>query len=343
MVLSRTPIVSVLLPAFNANETIAEALDTIFAQTFSDLEIVVVDDGSTDETARTVATRAALDSRIELETIPHSGLIGALNRGLTRCRGQYIARFDADDRASSNRIEKQVAYLKTHEDIDAVGCQVRCFPRDQVAKGFRIYESWINSLITPEDIAREIYIESPLVHPTVTIRRDILTEIGGYEEHGWPEDYDLWLRLHTAGSKFAKIPEILHEWREGENRLTRTDSRYSVENFIRAKVHYLMRGPAKDRRQVIVWGAGQMGRRISKHLLREGADLVAFVDVDPKKIGKTRRGAPIISADDLPATVATAHDPWILAAVPSRGARQLIRENLTSLGYVEGCDYICVA
>jgi glycosyltransferase involved in cell wall biosynthesis len=340
---SDTTKVSVLIPAYNAAETIGEALDSIIEQTFKDLQIVVVDDGSTDETAQTVAERAAVDPRVELETITHTGLIGALNSGLEHCRGQYVARFDADDRAMVDRIEKQVAFLDANPDIAAVGCQIRCFPPDQVAEGFRVYETWINSLITPEDISRDIYIESPLVHPTVTIRRETLLEAGGYEEHGWPEDYDLWLRLHTGGSRFSKIPEILHEWREGEGRLTRTDSRYSVENFIRAKVHYLMQGPAKDRREVIIWGAGQMGRRVSKHLLREGAELIAFVDVDPKKIGNTRRGAPIVSVEELPEIVEAADNPWILAAVSSRGARQLIRENLNSLGYEEGRDYICVA
>ena len=86
-----------------------------------------------------------------------------------------------------------------------------------------------------------------------------------------------------------------------------------------------------------------MGRRISKHLIREGARIHAFVDIDPKKIGSTRRGAPIIAPEDLPAKIAESDRPWILAAVPSRGARQLIRQNLDGLGCVEGHDYICVA
>ena len=86
-----------------------------------------------------------------------------------------------------------------------------------------------------------------------------------------------------------------------------------------------------------------MGRRISKHLLREGAELVAFVDIDPKKIGNTRRGVPIISPDGLPELTAGLDDPWVLAAVPSRGARALIRDNLNGLGWVEGREYICVA
>ena len=340
---SNSPRVSVLVPAYNAAGTIEESLLTILAQSLTDIEIIAVNDGSTDATGTILDRLAVRDGRLQPRHIEHTGLIGALNHGLNLCQGEYVARFDADDRAAPTRLEKQIAFLDLNSEIDAVGCQIRCFPDNLVAEGFRVYEAWINSLITPEEIAREIYIESPLVHPTVTIRRKILMEIGGYEEHGWPEDYDLWLRLHTAGARFAKIPEVLHEWRESEDRLTRTDSRYSVENFIRAKVHYLMRGPLKHRKQTIIWGAGQMGRRISKHLLRGGAELVAFVDIDPKKIGNTRRGVPIISPDDLPGVAAGVDRPWVLVAVPSRGARSLIRENLNHLGWEEGSDYICVA
>jgi glycosyltransferase involved in cell wall biosynthesis len=340
---STIPRVSILLPAYNAEQTIGEAIDSLRAQTYTGIEIIVVDDGSEDRTLRILEEASIDDPRIRAMSIPHSGLIGALNAGLAECRGEYVARFDADDRAIPTRIERQVAFLDQNPEIDVVGSKIRCFPNELVGEGFRVYETWINSLITAEDISREIYIESPLVHPSVTIRRKVLVDIGGYEEHGWPEDYDLWLRLHTCGSRFAKIPDVLHEWRESETRLTRADSRYSVENFIRAKVHYIMKGPLSDRRDVIVWGAGQMGRRISKHLIREDASIHAYVDIDRKKIGSTRRGAPIIAPEDLPAKMAEFDHPWILAAVPSRGARKLIRENLNGMGWVEGCDYICVA
>tara|TARA_A100001037_G_scaffold27533_1_gene22209 strand:- start:670 stop:1707 length:1038 start_codon:yes stop_codon:yes gene_type:complete len=336
------PTVSVLLPAYDAVDTLEEAITSILNQTHEALELIAVDDGSTDGTGALLDHLSGLDGRIKPFHIDHAGLIEALNTGIDACSTSYIARFDADDRAHPERLEKQVDFLDANRDITAVASQIRCFPDDQVAEGFRVYESWINSLITPDEIAREIYIESPLVHPTVTIRRESLVDIGGYQDHGWPEDYDLWLRLHTAGHRFAKIPEVLHEWREGDSRLTRTDSRYSVENFIRAKVNYMMEGPLKGR-ELIIWGAGQMGRRISKHLVRSDARIVAFVDIDEKKVGNTRRGSPIISLDDLPDVFASAQDPCVLASVPSRGARSLIRENLNYLGWVEGREYICVA
>ena len=95
--------------------------------------------------------------------------------------------------------------------------------------------------------------------------------------------------------------------------------------------------------KVIIWGAGMMGRRLSKHLIREGAPLVAFVDIDPRKIGHTRRGRPVISPDDLPGWLQQYQNPVVLAAVGARGARALIRQQLTALGLCEGKDWWCAA
>jgi hypothetical protein len=175
------------------------------------------------------------------------------------------------------------------------------------------------------------------------IRREWLERAGGYQDHGWPEDYDLWLRLHLLGARFGKVPEILFSWREHPVRLTRIDPRYSVENFLRAKAHYLVRGPLRERATVILWGAGQMGRRLSKHLLREGAPLAAFVDIDPAKIGRRKRGLPVIAPEGLGALWKASPRPIVLVAVGARGARALIRDQLTSLGLREGEDWWAVA
>jgi FlaA1/EpsC-like NDP-sugar epimerase len=175
------------------------------------------------------------------------------------------------------------------------------------------------------------------------LRREWLERAGSYQDRGWPEDYDLWLRLHLEGARFAKVPRLLLRWREHPQRLTRTDSRYSVENFLRAKAHYLMRGPLSGRDGVILWGAGQMGRRLSKHLLREGAPLMVFLDIDPGKVGRKLRGLPIIGPDDLPGLWRRQRRPALLAAVASRGARALIRERLGQLGLAEGKDWWAVA
>jgi cellulose synthase/poly-beta-1,6-N-acetylglucosamine synthase-like glycosyltransferase len=335
--------VSVLMPCYNAQETVDDAVRSIMQQTLGNLELIAVDDGSTDSTPDRLRDWAGRDPRIRVLSLSHRGIIEALNAGLVACTTGLIARMDADDRSHPERLARQVQFLVEHPELAVVSCFVKAFPGDQVQEGFRRYVEWLNSLDTPELIARDIFVESPLAHPSAMIRADWLKRVGGYQEHSWPEDYDLWLRMHIEGAQFGKVSEALLDWREDPDRLTRTDGRYSVENFLRAKAHYLCQGPLAEREAVVVWGAGQMGRRISKHLERGGAKLVAFVDIDPKKIGSVKRGLPIISADGLPDMLNQYRDPVVLAAVGSRGARQLIRERLEDLGLVETRDYWAVA
>jgi hypothetical protein len=171
------------------------------------------------------------------------------------------------------------------------------------------------------------------------MRKTWVDDMGGYHDYGWPEDYDLWLRMYLAGAKFAKIPEVLLEWRDHPTRITRTDGRYSVENFLRVKAHYLALGPLQDRDAVIVWGAGMMGRRLGKQLQNNQVPLVAFVDIDPKKIGRTRRGKPIIAPDELLDWWGRYRYPALLAGVGARGARDLIRARLFKMGLIEGQDW----
>lgn len=333
------PKISVLLPCYNAAETLEEALQSLVCQTMTDFEVVVVDDGSQDASLSILQTWKQKDPRFRILSYPHKGIISTLNSGLQACQASYVARMDTDDRSHPQRLASQFEFLETHPEVSVVGCLVAGFPPDQVRQGFRIYMNWLNSLVSDGEIRREIFIESPLAHPSVTFRKDIVLQAGGYQEHGWAEDYDLWLRLYLNEARFAKVPEILLEWREHPERLTRTDGRYSLENFLRAKAYYLVRGPLRDRDGLILWGAGMMGRRLSKHLLRQGAPLEAFIDIDPRKIGRTRRGFPILAPEDLGNWWADHNHPVLLSAVGARGARQLIRERLTAEGLIEGRDW----
>jgi len=248
---------------------------------------------------------------------------------------------DGDDISHPRRLELQARELEGRPGIGVVSCLVRHFPRRRVAEGFRIYEGWLNSMTTPAAIARERFVESPVAHPSVMVRRELLDRAGGYRDFDGPEDYDLWLRLMERGVEIAKVERTLYFWREHGERLTRVDGRYSTDNFLRCKARYLLSGPLAGSRRVVMRGAGQTGRRLSRHLLREGAPLACFVDIDPEKIGRTLRGLPIVGVEDLPAMLGAG--TVVLAAVASRGARELIRRQLDDLGLVEGDGYWCVA
>lgn len=334
-----SPSVSVLLPVYNARETIGQAVTSLLGQTFADLEIVAVDDGSTDDSGSILDDLARDDPCIRVFHLPHAGLVPALNAGIAECRAGLIARMDADDVCHPERLRMQVEFMRENPDVSVCGCLVRSFPRNDVKGGFLKYEAWLNSLITHEEIARDIFVESPLAHPSVMMRAGDLREIGGYRDLVWPEDYDLWLRFFMAGMRFGKVPRTLVFWREHAQRLTFTDSRYALENFLRLKAHFLAQLLSRGSRPPIVWGAGMTGRRLTKHLVREGVQPIAMVDIDPRKIGRTVRGAPVISPDDL-----VGHeDAFVIAAVGSQGARDLIRAQLLGMGRVESRDFICAS
>ncbi len=333
------PEISILMPCYNAAETLPEALASIAAQTFGDYEVLALDDGSTDATGEILTAAARQDERIRHESWPHRGLLDTLNAGLALARGEFVARMDADDAMHPERLAIQRTWFERYPETDILASRIEAL--GAVRAGFAIYIEWMNGLRTETELLRERFVESPLAHPSAMIRRVAYARLGGYAEHGWPEDYDLWLRAAEAGLRFAKTPETLLAWRDHPVRATRTDSRYSVENFLRAKAHYLRRGPLAGR-PAILWGAGMMGRRLSKHLLREGADLRAFVDVDMKKIGRTRRGLPILAPEALGEWLGGDKPPVVLTAVAARGARALIRARLNGMGLVEGRDWWAV-
>ena len=341
--MSTAPSISVLLPVWDAEPYLEECLHSLAVQSWTDFEVIAVDDGSDDGSTERLTDWETRDVRFRLVRLPHQGLVATLNAGLEHCRGELVARMDADDVMDSRRLELQATLLRQDPSLDLVACLVRHFPDDSVGQGYRIYEEWLNSLLEHDEILRERCVESPMPHPAVMARRRVLVEAGGYRETGGPEDYDLWLRLAAAGKRFSKVPEYLYFWREHPERLTRTDSRYAVEKFLACKAHHLARGPLAGPKPVIVWGAGQTGRRLSKHLKREGVTLHSFVDIDPAKIGRTLRGLPIHPPAELPGPGSAEESFVVLAAVSSRGARQLIRDRLGQLGYREAVDFWCVA
>ena len=221
---------------------------------------------------------------------------------------------------------------------DARTCQVESFADGEIGGGYRHYDAWLSTLLVHDDFMRERFVESPLSHPTVMFRKQAILDLGGYRDLDWPEDYDLWLRAAAAGFRFAKVNEVLLKWRDYPNRTSRRDPRYSPDAFLRCRAHYLASGPLAQTEQIVVWGAGKIGGKFARFLKDEGVSLSAFVDIDPKKIGNLRLGVPVIGPDDLSSYPGCP----VVSCVGSRGARPLIREQLSRRGYKEGLDYWCV-
>jgi hypothetical protein len=201
------------------------------------------------------------------------------------------------------------------------------------------YVRWQNSLLDHEAMARDRFVESPLVHPSVAARRAALEGLGGWRDFDGPEDYELWLRAFAAGLRFAKLPEVLLDWRDGPGRLTRTDPRYAPGRFLAVKLEALARGPLAGGRPAVVWGAGPIGKAWSRALRAAGHAVRAFVEVDPRKVGTRIHGAPVVAVEEA----GRMRGPLHLAAVGQRGARERIRAEAARLGLAEGVDLVAVA
>ncbi len=334
------PVVTILLPARNAAPTVSRAVESLLAGTWSALRVLAVDDGSTDGTRGVLERLATRDARVEVLDGAGRGLVAALQLALSQATSPYVARMDADDEALPRRLEASVEALAADPRLAGVGTGVELFREDRpVSPSLQAYASWLNGLTTPEALFQARFIESPLCHPSVCLRREALVATGGWEEGDFPEDYALWLKLLHAGYGLRNLPEVLLRWRDSSGRLTRTDPRYGLRRFFWLKARYLAIGPLADGRPCTIWGAGPSGLRLARFLRERGIRVERFVEVHPRKVGTSIHGVPVVSGEEL----GPPGRGLLLLCVGVRWAREELRAELTARGWMEGVDYLCAA
>jgi cellulose synthase/poly-beta-1,6-N-acetylglucosamine synthase-like glycosyltransferase len=333
-----TPWVSVLLPVRDAATTLAASLRSVSRQRLRELECIVVDDGSRDASLAIAERHARGDPRFRVIAQPAQGLVPALASGLAECRAPLVARHDADDCMHRERLALQVAALDESPDLAGVGCHVRLFPRSALGPGMRAYERWLASVRTPHDVRREAFVECPLAHPTLVLRREVLVE-HAYRDLGWPEDYDLVLRLLGAGHELGVVPRRLLAWRHGPGRLSQRSAVYAPDRFTACKAHHLAAGLLARGSRYWLWGYGGTGRALAKALRAHDRHPDAIVELHQRRIGQRIQGAPVIAPKDLGAPGALP----LIVSVAGADARGLIRAELAKRGFNEGSDFVCAA
>lgn len=200
-------LISVVLPAFNAERYIAKALESIQQQTHHNLEIIVIDDGSTDGTLSLVREMASSDERIRVFSRENRGLINTLNEGINLASGSFIARMDADDLSHPDRFRKQLEFLES-KNLDICGCHYFTVDaEDRVLDAVVVPTSY-------DDILLKLCTSVPFAHGSILARKSIF-DVFKYQAHPpcAVEDYELWTRMFATGIKFGNVDEFLFRYR----------------------------------------------------------------------------------------------------------------------------------
>jgi hypothetical protein len=244
---------------------------------------------------------------------------------------------DADDESLPSRFEQSVAALEREPTLAGVGTGVEVVRADRPpSPNLQAYARWLSSLTSPALVLRDRFIESPLCHPSVMLRTEVLRALGGWRDEPVPEDWELWLRIVEAGHGLSCLDATLHRWTDHDRRLTRTDARYALERHLDLKADYLSR--VLRGRALAVFGVTDTGRGLARRLQARGLEVRRYVELAPRKVGQRVDGVPVVHLEQAPLD-----DAHGLLCVAAKGAREELRTWLGARGLVELRDFTACA
>lgn len=329
-------LVSILLPFTNEGLWLKEAVSSIIKQSYTCWELILIGNRSDAYTMEIVESYRQ-DPRIRILKEERPGISHALNNGLRAANGNFIARMDADDVCLPDRLWKQMDCLLKSPHVDAVSCQTAFHPDGIPGEGFSEYMDWQNSMTEPTDHHRNRFIESPLAHPTILFRKELIDELGVYQTGELPEDYELWLRWMHAGKLICKLPIPLYLWRDHQGRLSRVSPSYSRDSFNQLRFSYLALDLIKRniRRPVILCGGRRLRKKAAQILEKEGVKIAGYADLK-----KTDPGDKLfIHAGDIGKT----GEFYFISITGGRGKSREMRSFFNNKGLREYEDYIIAA
>jgi glycosyltransferase involved in cell wall biosynthesis len=332
--------ISVVLPCYNAQDSLTACLESLLVQTWQNFEIVAVNDGSTDGTLDVLRRASARDARIRVFDRPHGGVVQAMNFAVEQSRGEYVARMDSDDICLPERLALQKRHLDRHPHLGLVGGLVRFGGDPAVGKGYKAYVDWTNTLVTEEDIALARFVESPYANPSIMFRKELVSRCGPFYDGPFPEDYEFLLRLMAAGVRMDKVQREVLIWNDPPSRLTRNDPRYDPDAFYRTKAVYLAQWLAsRGIGRVSIIGGGRITRRRALMLEEHGIVIERWLEVDPDKIGQRASGRPVCAWSEVGAP----QGEFLLSYVGKRGAGSRIASELEEKGWIAGIHFLLAA
>ena len=326
--------VSILIPVRNGEQFLEECLKSIIDQTYTDWELIVVNDHSTDGTEKILESYSKEDNRISYFNNKGKGIIDALKLAYSKSSGELITRMDADDIMMPNKIELMADKLQEKgKGFVAVGL-VEYFAENAVGEGYSYYQEWLNKLTVSETNFEELYRECVVPSPSWMVWQTDFEKLGKFDSEIYPEDYELCFRMYSAGLKIAGIPEIIHRWRDYSTRTSRTDANYADNFFLPLKMKYFFQIHRDTNRPLVIWGAGKKAKEVAKHLIEINEEF-DWATNNPNKIGKDIYGNILISDQE----VLSIENPQILIAIRNKADANQIKKELDSKNLTPNSDY----
>ncbi len=279
------PLVSILTPFKNTAQYLPECIESIQKQSYTYWELLIVDDGSTDNSFEVVNNYAKTDNRIRLFKNSGNGIIEALRLAFSKSKGDYITRMDSDDFMTTNKLEILVNSLQSHGKQHVAIGLVKYFSSVGISDGYARYEVWLNNLTRKGINYSEIYKECVIPSPCWMLHKEDLIACKSFQPNDYPEDYDLTFRFYKHGFKCIPCDTVLHNWRDYSSRTSRTHEHYAANHFIDLKLRYFLDLHYDNKRPLAIWGAGEKGKFIAKLLIDKHIPFEWICD-NPKKIGK---------------------------------------------------------
>jgi Glycosyltransferases, probably involved in cell wall biogenesis len=326
--------VSIVIPFKNTAHYLPECLDSILGQSYSNWEVLAVDDYSTDHSFEVLSQYAAKDSRIKVLKNKGEGIIPALQTAYAKSNGTFIARMDSDDIMKPQRLQHMVKALEENGKGHIAVGQVKYFSDRGISNGYERYEKWLNRLTSEGTNFDEIYKECVIPSPCWMVHREDFERCDGFEPMRYPEDYDLAFRFYEGGLKILPCNEILHLWRDYDTRTSRTHEHYAQNYFLDIKLHYFLKLNRDKNRPLVVWGAGFKGKAIAKGLQRRGINFIWLCD-NPKKIGKKIYRKELMHFNVLKSL----NNPQSIITVANGKEQKEIKNHLKSLNQEPIIDY----
>ena len=329
------PLVSIIMAVKDTEPYLRACLDSVLAQTYSNWELLAVNDHSTDATPQILEEYANRDSRVKFLNSDKPKLIPTLQVGYASVSGDLINRMDSDDKMPHDKLEVLVKeWLKYGKGTVIAGGTEHFVDEGEVGGGFIKYEQWLNEVARTSSHYKEIYKECVIPSHCWIIHKEDFDAVDAFNPLVYPEDYDLCFRFYRNGLNVVGIDKILHHWRDRSNRISRTWDEYKDNRYFNLKLRFFYELDRDKTRPLVLWGCGRNGKDMAK-LLQSYNDTFHWVCDNERKVGKDIYDVRMQHFNDVPEI----KNPQIMIVVSSPDGKLEIQNILDKWNKKPVADY----